>query len=76
MPVWKIIKEKFTQNKTPGSAGYHAQSVIAAELYTDLLPFLKAPKQEEKEFNADAELTKSLLMSNSLAQMGLLKRRD
>jgi hypothetical protein len=73
MTAWEVLKAEMTKGMIPGTAGQMLCIHHAAQIFILLLPYLKYRKREEDKFNADSDVTTTILNTRMLKEIGLLK---
>ena len=73
MTVWNIIKTQLTRRHRAGSTGYQIGLLTASDIYIEIRPHIRHEdlKESDDVFNADGELTESLLNRRQLEQLGI-----
>lgn len=60
--AWEIIKNKFTENKTPGSVGYFRRIYEASSLFISLLSSFKDIELQRNIFKKDEDVARSIMI--------------
>ncbi len=72
MTAWETIKAKMTNGTLVGTLGYHGAMNRAAELFIDVLPYLKNEEKEKEIFNQDPDILPAITLKKELKEVGIL----